>query len=533
MPYIPRQYDSCKVFLGQYTDAGNVYDTMDSMRVKSYDFYDDVYHNRPETFRVTLRGNSDTEIYLPSGRKMIDATARFLATDFNYQLKGGDITVVNSIVSSIFAREEIRKKLIRTKKSCLTRGDSLWHITAAAGKNAGERISIHTVHPGCYFPIEEQENSQRIVGVHLVDLVHDPRDTQNDPLRKVARRLTYRKRMGTFGPLITSQAMLFEIGGWDDRWLKPEQLKPVQKLWDETPLPAGITSLPVYHIPNNEPDGSSWGTSQIAGIEYVINGLNQSVTYEDLTLILQGLGIYVTTAAPPTDKATGKPLPYKLRPGNVIEIGQDDQFSRVSGVSSVSPYQEHMNFMDTYAMQGLGIPDIATGIVDVAVAQSGIALALKMGPIIAENQDKELAIAGKWDQLGFDLLRQWIPAFEGVDGSNIAWSTTFGDPMPVNRDAVVQEIVALWTAGLLLADEARQKLEKLGYDYSTGIADKLLAEAAAKAHVALGEAYPAELGVTAPPPPQLDLTGAGVPQVEPLQFLSDTVSSSAGTGLTA
>lgn len=494
-PYINRQYDSCKIWLGRYSDQANTADIMDAMRVKSYDLYDDFYFNRPESFSVTLRGNSDTEIYLPSTKKIVDATARFLAVDFDFELKGGDKTAVNTMLRNIFKREEIRKKFIKAKKSGLTRGDALWHIVADPNKKPGERISINTVHPGYYFPIEDINNTDRLLGIHLVDLVHDPRDKENDKTKKVARRLTYRKRND--GKTITTEGRLFEIGGWDDRNLKQALMRPISVLWPETELPPQITSLPIYHVPNNEPDGSTFGTSQVAGIEYVINGLNQSITYEDLTLILQGLGIYVTTAAPPIDQTTGKPTTYKMRPGNVIEMSQGDTFDRVSGVSSVSPYQEHMNFMDKYAMEGIGIPDMATGIIDVAVAQSGIALALKMGPIIAENQDKQLSIADKWDHIFYDLIHGWFPAYEGLESETEA-ETIFGDPMPINRDSVVTEVVQLYTAGLITIDDARKKLETIGYDYNSSITEKLLNETMQKSYAATGDIFGQEAGATSP-----------------------------------
>jgi hypothetical protein len=240
-------------------------------------------------------------------------------------------------------------------------------------------------------------------------------------------------------------------------------------------LPPSITTLPVYLISNNIPDGSTWGMSQMAGIEYLINAMNQSITYEDLSLVLQGLGVYVTTAQPP-EGPNGQPLKYKLHPGNVVEIGEGDTFQRVTGVASVAPFQDHLKYMDEYAEAGLGLPDMAVGTVDVATAQSGIALALKMGPILAENQDKELSLGGRWDQIGYDLIQGWLPAFEDIESLATVWTTTFGDPMPVDRTAEITEIIDLKTAGLILIDEARQKLEKLGYKYDPGLTTKLLEE---------------------------------------------------------
>jgi hypothetical protein len=502
MPYIPKQYDSAKAFLQGYSNMGNLINPLDAQRVSSYMLYDDFYHNRPETFKVTMRGESDIEIYLPSSKKIIDSTARFLAVEFDYMLAGGDVALVELYMSNMFKREGIERKFVQAKKSELTRGDAVWHITADSSKPMGQRISVHTVHPSCYFPIEDPNNSERITGVHLVDLIKDPREVgpHRDMTKLVARRQTYKKEPNG---QISSEVRTFELGGWDDRHLAADELKPVSTVMPKKLLPAQITQIPVYVISNNIPDGSSWGMSQLSGIEYIINALNQSVTYEDLSLVLQGLGVYVTTAAPP-EGADGKPGKYKLHPGNVVELGVGDTFTRVTGVASVAPFQEHMNFMDKYMTDGLGLPDMAQGSIDVAVAQSGIALALKMGPIIAENQDKQLSIKERWDQIGYDLIQGWLPAFEGFESPGTVWDTVFGDPMPVNRDAVVQEIIQLSTAGLLLIDEARIKMQDLGYEYDPSIAQDLLDEQAAKATAATGDPYASGGGFD---------SGGGLPQL--------------------
>lgn len=497
MPYIPKQYDSAVAFLKGYGNLlGNIIDHMDSQRVKAYHLYDDLYHNRPETFKVTLRGDSDVEIYLPSTKLMVDSTARFLAVKFDFALTGGNHSEADTYMRELFKRETVQRKFVTAKKSGLTRGDAVWHITGDFNKPFGQKISIHTVHPSCYFPIEEGD---RVVGVHLVDLVPDPRQTPIDKTKLVARRQTYRKDGETIGGAvgqITTELRLYELGGWDDRNLSPTDLKPLDGARILVPkklLPKEIAAIPVYLVPNNVPDGSSWGMSQVAGIEYVINAINQSTTYEDLALVLQGLGVYVTSASPPTGP-DGRPGKYRLHPGNVVEIGTDDDFKRVTGVAAVTPFQDHMKWLKEYAQQGLGLPDMAIGTVDVATAESGIALALKMGPILAENEDKQLTVGGIWDQIGHDLLMGWLPALEGIETDGITWATNFGDPMPKDRVATVDEIIALKTGGLLLIDEARQKMKDLGYDYKPGLTEELLEEATKIADAEAGTQDTGELG---------------------------------------
>lgn len=502
MPYIPKQYDSAKVFLHKYNNLGNIVDPLDNARLNAYNLYDDFFYNRPETFKVTVRGESNTEIYVPSTAKIIKSTARFLAVDFSYSLKGGSLDAVQKYMDDLFAREEIQKRFIKGKRSGLTRGDQVWYVTADPKKAVGERLSLNSMHPSCVFRIEDPENEFRVIGYHLVDIVHDPRDKTGDPNKRVARRQTYLKENGG----ISSSAMLFEIGAWDDRRLKPDELKPVWKLWDKFMLRPQIKTLPVYVITNDEPDGSTWGLSQVAGIEYLINALNQSITYEDLSLVLQGLGVYVTTAAPPKDKATGKPGKYRLHPGNVVEMSQGDTFERVTGVASVAPFQDHQKLLDEWATTGL--PDMATGNVDVAVAQSGIALALKMGPILAENEDKQLAIGGKWDQLGYDLITQWLPAYEELNSPETKWESTFGDPMPTNREQFIAETVELFTADMITYDEMRERLESVGYTKLSDAEKKLLEQAAKKADAAGGTGLMNEAGAN--PASLVDALGSSI-----------------------
>ena len=496
MGYVAKQYESAREFMGGSTHLGNIYDAMDSARLSAYNLYDDFYYNRPDTFKVSLRSSTDIEIYLPSTKKIIDATARFLAVEQDFKVQGGENpSAVDVLLRDIWKREELARRQIRGKKSLLTRGDQIWHITADSAKPFGKRLSINTIHPSSYFPIEDPDNGTRIIGCHLVDLVRDPREKDSKTNKKVARRQTYLKEPNG---QISSECRTFEIGAWDDRHLEAKDLKPVSILLPKTLLPESITAIPVYHLTNNEPDGATWGLSQVAGIEYIVNALNQSVTYEDLTLVLQGLGVYVTTAGPPIESATGKSGEFDLHPGNVVEVSQGDDFKRVTGVSSIAPFQEHLAFLDNWALQGSGIPEMATGTVDVAVAQSGIALSLKMGPILAENQDKQLGIGSKWDQIGYDLINGWLPAFEQIVSVGTTFTSTFGDPMPLDRETYIHELIELYSNGLLLIDEVREKLEKINYRYSKDLTDKLLEETKLRAMAETGEPHADELGATSP-----------------------------------
>lgn len=467
----------------------------DIERLKAYIAYEDFYHNRPETLVVKMRGDSEP-IYLPSTKKCIEATNRFLAVAYNYTVAtslGSPIeqAAAQMYMGNLFKREEVLGKFSMQRRYGLIRGDAVWHITADDTKDPGKRISVHTVHPSNYFPIEDELNPGRILGVHLVDKIQDPR-APDDKTKKVIRRQTYRRTLDANGSPtgeITSEVTRWEIGGWDDRNQKPADLKPLGTILPVTALPPQITSIPVYHIRNSPLPDVIFGMSQVQGVETLVNGMNQAITDEDLTLVMQGLGMYFTTAGAPQN-ADGTPAAWNLGPGQVVEIGEGQSFGRVTGVSSVAPFVEHNTFIDNYMQQGLGIPDIAAGRVDVAVAESGISLKLQLAPILAANAEKEQEILGRMDHMLWDISTMWMSAYEQITFSaGIEVVSVVDDPMPVNRDSKIQEILLLQTSGLITIAQAQAELAKLGYNFVEGDDVKVVQEAQALALARSGDPF--------------------------------------------
>ena len=495
MGYVNRQYDSTLDFVTE-ADLKNVVDPSDKQRIRAYQLYDDMYHTRPETFSVTLRGDSDIEIYLPSLKKYVNAVSRFLAVGMDFVIDPDNFQTneqerkdaLYQYLQNLFVREKFYQKILQQKRTMLTKGDAVWHIVADDTKELDRQLSIYTVDPSHYFPEEDEDG--RVIAVMLVDEIPDP----DDKTKTVARVQTYRREYETnengvkvFTGQILSKLEHYELGGWDYRNLDSDSIKLLRVIRPEEPLPESIKSIPVYHIPNTPPNGSSWGLSLGAGIEYIMNALNQSATYEDLTLILNGLGIYVSTAGPPQDPESGEPTTYDLSPGSVAEIGEGQDLRRVSGVTTVEPFQSHLSFLDSAAQQAIGIPDIAVGQVDVSVVESGVALALKMGPMLADNADRELEILGVMDQMLYDLVNYWLPVYSPIDPSGIIVRFKVDDPMPVNRDSVITEITTLYTSGLITFDMAAERLSKLGYKFPENALLQIITEQQAAAGIFPGD----------------------------------------------
>ena len=505
------QYSTSKQWVPK-SDNANIVGEIDKIRIAAYDLYDGMYHNRQESLKLSIRGENQLPIYLPSSKKIIEATSRYLCVGWNYFSKGNqdseeeaDVVTSDAIEStltvdgyfkSFFKREKIKAKFANQKRYSLVRGDAMWYITADPAKKQGDRLSLHELDPRQYFPIDDPSDNTRIIGCHIVDTVQDP-TKPDDKNAKVARRQTYMKETNADGSFraITSERTCWEIGKWDDRIDKLEDLvriaNPAQDV-EKFDLPPAITQLPVYHIKNNQLPNSGFGMSELSGMETLIFALNQSITDEDLTLVMQGLGMYVTNAAPPqnTDGSVGD---WNVGPGQVIEVGTDQEFTRVTGVSSTAPYQEHMKALDDALQQGSGTPEIAVGAVDVAVAESGVALMLQMGPILAKNAEKELEWILSSDQMFYDIVNMWLPAYEQINPVSAEVLTIVDDPMPVNRDAKIQEVILLYTSGVITLDMVVQALMDLGYQFPSNdpkeAADMINAEQKQKSIDMMGDPY--------------------------------------------
>ena len=487
MTYNFKQYDAARDFTTTSVNSSfinNVDNVYDKLRLQVYDLYEDIYINSTYNLKIILRGEDQSPILLPTGKKLIEAVNRFLGLNVDYLVQGqGDAGVQQALdiwFQDFFDREKFKTKFESGKRWGLIRGDSVWYIYADSRKDAGTRISIAEIDPRQVFEIEDIQGA--LCGYHIVDLVRDWREP--DEVKFVTRRRTFRKDVDEDGQVIknshvTSELTYWELNSWDDREPENELEYIPGGAGEHEPIILGtkeapITAFPIYKWNNAPMQNTNWGTSQLAGMETLLYALNQSITDEDATIVFQGLGMYVTTAAPPIDPNTGAVCDWNIGPMQIIEIGQDQKFDRVSGITDVSPYQNHMNFIDEKGLsESTGIPEVAIGRVDPQAVQSGIALKLELMPLLAQNSEKELSFINLLDQMFNDIVKMWLPAYEIETFGNYAVMQEckvvclFDNPMPVDRDATINETVTLVTNNLILTSMAVRKLRDLGWQYPT------------------------------------------------------------------
>lgn len=467
----------------------------DAKRIQSYELYEAIYRNVPEAFKIVQRGTDANPIYIPNARTLIEAKNRYFAKRWDFTLDprigtDGDRQVLGQALRNLFAREVMYAKFGTQKRWGMIRGDAVWHVVADPAKAPGKRISLFELNPGSYFPIPDPWNTDSTLGAHLVSIVKFITG------ESVARRQTYRKLDdGT----ITYEMTWWEPDGWDDRPDSTQVLKPAKKIppgdanapVPVTVLPSAITALPVYHVKNSRLTGAEFGSSELEGFERIIGAVNQAISDEEMTLALDGLGLYSTTSGPPVDD-DGNETNWKIGPGWVVEIDEGATFGRINGVGTVSPVLDHIHYIEGAMRQAAGVPDIAIGTVDVATAESGIALAFKMAPILAGNEEKEVELLGVMDHLLYDLSTMWLPTFEGMSAGLAQAVSVIDDPMPVDRAAILDEVTKLMATDppLISAEYARTLLaEKLGYEFPDELGATVVTEAAAYADARLPDPF--------------------------------------------
>lgn len=459
---------------------------LDKQRIISYQLYEQIYWNAPDTFKLVARGAEDKPIYIPSGRIIVESTNRFTAPGFTFNVfpaipgvdpVKGALETANAFLTSFFTRERFFSKFAGNKRYGLIRGDWLWHLVADPLKPQGSRVSIHALDPASYFPIPHPDDLDRILGCHIVDQFVPEGET--DP---VIKRTTYRKSdadlVSAPGGNITVEVGLFALDDWEG-----PKSKPIKMIRNLEQIP-GITSLPVYHIKNFDEPQNPFGSSELRGLERIIGAVNQGISDEELTLALEGLGMYATDAPPPTDE-NGDETDWILGPGKVVEhpvLGPGSKgFYRVNGTGSVSPYQDHLKYLDGKLNEASGVPDVAAGRVSVSVAQSGIALFLQLAPMIAKTDEKDVSVKEVHAQMFHDLITEWFPIYEGARFNGLTMLPFVGDKMPVDREKRFGELNDMMDRQVISAAYYRQEAARLGYTFPEGIGLDLTEEKAALA----------------------------------------------------
>lgn len=449
-------------------------------RIASYQLYEQIYWSHVDTaYKLMNRGldSADAPLYVPSSRIIIDTMNRYVGSGLTFAVDRETGTPEQQLLATqtfqrLFARERFASRYAAAKRdNLLTQGDMVWHLVADPDKPEGTRLSLLPVKPESYFPTTEDQvvdggDPSKVVEVRLVDLV-----AEGDEI--FAQVQLYQRDEA--GNILTSLSI------WkQDEWFNSEK-RPVRALVPPTPLPAGITAMPVYHIPNGYETGEIFGSSELRGLESLQAALNQSNTDEDISVAMMGLGVFATDSPGGPVNAEGQPTSWFLYPGAVIEDAKG--LRRLDGLTTLAPMTEHINRIEGYMADATGATDAARGRIEVTEAESGIALQLRLGPTLSKAADRDQIILDVHTQMFYDLATMWFPTFESVNVTDVLVLPRLGDKLPVNRKAEVDMVSDLVVAKIVSAGSARKYLSERGFDklFDPSEAELVLAETVAMA----------------------------------------------------
>lgn len=484
-PSVFTQWSTIEPWLGQ---APGWVPEADKVRIQAYQKYEEIYWASEEGFVEVLRGDNDNPIFMPTARTLVNTVDRYTAPDFGWSISGPEGTGENSTTvqvaqlafDALFTREQFLSKFASNKLKGLYRGDWLWHIIADDTKPLGRRLKVMAVDPAAYFPVYEADikeggDPEKIVKVHLAEPI-----TLNK--QEYVSRMTYERVFDNDGNQtgIIRSHLIFK----PDEWAGTKAAVFATVLPAEE-LPPEIPAIPVYHLKNIDPT-SPFGSSELRGLESVLLGINQTVSDEDLTLALEGIGVYASDGGAPRDEQ-GKETDWIMGPGRVLT--QAPGLRRITGVSSVAPYGDHYNRLVDAVRTALGASDAAVGKVDSVTAESGIALALQLAPMIAHTKPKDQNIIDVHAQLFHDLCF-WLTVYEelpllmsgegGVLTPAVLVQPTIGNKIPINRKQLLDDITTmrLATPPLISMATSIRLLREAGYALEENELQLIIAEMA-------------------------------------------------------
>ena len=148
----------------------------DAARLAAYDFYEDLYDNSPAQFRLLLRGDAEDEpIYIPTSKQIVKTLARYVCRDLGFTVSspGTDGNPAELLATTtfgdLFTRERFFSKFAAEKKMGLARGDMCIYVMGDPAKPEGSRLTIKMLDPRSYFPIEDEDDPEKVVGCDIVE----------------------------------------------------------------------------------------------------------------------------------------------------------------------------------------------------------------------------------------------------------------------------------------------------------------------------------------------------------------------------
>lgn len=436
-------------------------------RISAYTKYDQMYWNDPRQYELRVL-DGEEPIYVPNARTIVDTTAHYLLKDVTLQVEdpGRHATTVMAL-KDFMNREMFGSRFQVAKHTGVAQGDFVFHMTADPKKARGTRISLTPLDPQHVFPEWSDDSPDKMEACHIVKQFRVTLPSGESQLRY--KKLTYR--------LIEEAGVkrVFRVEGIykaDNPWFteKAESESRLELTLTPGLLPPVITRIPVYWFKNTPWGTQEYGSSELRGIESILQSISQGTTDTQAALALEGLGVYATDGGRPINEE-GEEIDWRIAPGGVMEVPIGSKFWRVQGVGSITPMKDQLERLEDKLHESSGITAVALGNAAVNVAASGIALAIQFTPTLARIEERDTAGVERLTQLFFDW-RSWHQLFEVeiLDGVIFA---ELGAKLPVNRLERVNELNNMKDRNVISTQYYRDEMMKLGYTFPKDIESQI------------------------------------------------------------
>ncbi|MFI6434484.1 hypothetical protein [Streptomyces sp. NPDC050759] len=419
-------------------------------------------------------------------------------------------------------KELLPLRLQQAERTAILLGDAVYTLAWDPGKG---RVLLRTWDPGLYFPEwpedGEQDGAEFPVRVHLAwELPEDKRRG----IKARLRRVTY--ELGPIGPasrrgeakdgspareylyadggepvLVTGDTINAETGvitrtypwapnrpsPWtcyltDAEW-NLDDLKHADLLYDLPMhkaryrvrsdgevldrLDLRADFIPVVHITNSIPaSGEHWGKPTVATVLQALDELSATDT--------DSSGASATTGSPiiglagarlPIDRATGQPLPVKVRAGTVWQLNDNGRMDVLDTSAQLAELRARVDHILDRIAANSRLTAAGLGTLDPTALPSGYALQLALGPLDSLVASMRLARNHKYAILLrlVQRLHQAGQAEGWPAGESLPARLMWGPHTPTDRAAVLDEVVKGVGAGVLSVETGIRMITDAGY----------------------------------------------------------------------
>lgn len=434
----------------------------DAERIAAYVKYDELYWNDDEQFSIRILAG-ETPVYIPNARTIVDTTSYYLLKGLKIKVDDAEKnSELATVLNNFMKRERFYSRFSSAKHSGVARGDFVMHLTADPRKPEGRRITLNSVDPCMVIPVYDDDNLDKLVKVHIIDIYVDVEDRNQQKIKKLTYEYVYLGSVGNETRRILRSEAIYKV---EEKWWG-QRPTPDKVLIEPGLLPEGIDTIPVYWFKNIEWQGQQYGSSELRGFEKILHGVSQAATDQEMSLALEGLGVYATDGGAPVDNS-GNEVDWEIAPGKVMEVPSGSYFRRVEGVGSVKPSMDHIDYLESKLREAGGLSDVALGRVDVQTASSGIALAIKFIPTLAKVEERDQAGVEGLTQLWFDWKTWW----KVYEGDELVGDITpaIGEKLPDDRTAKVNELNNMLDRNVISRKYYRDQMQLLGYVFPDNI----------------------------------------------------------------